>query len=81
MPGSPDGSMNADAFRRAMVAGDEHGDLAVPGGERCGHIGAPNNIDRLGDDRAVVAAWPSRRTLATCRGQHLLTDQPADPLL
>lgn len=33
-----EGGVDADTFRRAMVDGDEHGDLAVLDGEGGGHI-------------------------------------------
>ena len=47
--------VDADALRREVVSGDEHGCLALAG-DRGGQIGAPHLIDGIGDDRAVMAA-------------------------
>src|SRR4051812_49713100 len=47
--------VDADAPGRAVVDGDEDRGLTLAGG-RGGQVGAPHHVDRLGDDRAVVAA-------------------------
>jgi hypothetical protein len=53
-------AVDADAFRRAVIDGDEDGNLAVLDGDRRGHVGAPHRIDRVWDDRAVVVARATR---------------------
>jgi hypothetical protein len=50
------GGMDADAFRRAMIDGDEDRDLAMLDGERRGHVGSPHGVDGLRNDRAVMVA-------------------------
>ena len=65
--GAVEGGVDADAFRRAVIDGDEHRDLAVLDGEGGGHVGSPHRVDRLRDDRAVVvarAAGAARRVAA-----------------
>ena len=54
--GAVEGGVDADAFRRAVIDGDEDGDLAVLDGEGRGHVGSPHGVDGLRDDRAVVVA-------------------------
>jgi hypothetical protein len=51
------GGMDADAFRRAMIDGDEDRDLAMLDGDRCGHVGSPHGVDTLWNNRAVMVAW------------------------
>ena len=48
--------MDADAFRRAVVDGDEDCHLAMIPGEGGGHVGSPHRVDRLRNDRAVMTA-------------------------
>src|SRR3954449_6296344 len=55
------GSVDADAFGRAVVNGDEHGGLSLAGPGR-GQVGAPHLVYPVGNDGAVVTARPSRRT-------------------
>ena len=73
--------VDADAFRRAMVDGDEDRDLAVLDGEGCGHVGSPHRVDRLRDDRAVVVARAAGAAGAGRRLQAVLAHQAAHPLL
>ena len=67
--------VDADAFRREVVNGDEHGGLALAG-DRGGQIGAPHLIDGIGDDRAVVAAGSACRTDTRRCEQGILAHQP-----
>jgi hypothetical protein len=74
-------AVDADAFRRAMVDGDEDGNLAVLDGDRRGHVGAPHGVDRLRDDRAVVVARATRAAHAGRGLQAVLAHQAAHALL
>src|ERR687884_1803032 len=73
----PGGGVDADAFGRAMVDGDEHGGLSLAGPGR-GQIGAPPLVHPVGDDSAVVVAWPPRRADARGREQAVFAHQPQD---
>src|SRR5919205_1687075 len=70
--------MDADALGRAVVDGDEHGRLALAG-DRGGQVGAPHHVDRLRDDRAVMAARPARRAGPRRGEQAVLAHQPQHP--
>src|SRR5689334_74755 len=72
--------MDADAFGRAVVDGDEHAglSLASPG---CSQVGAPHLVYPVGDDGAVVIAGTPRRADARGREQAVLTHQPQDAAL
>src|SRR4051794_2916512 len=54
------GGVDADAFGRAVVDGDEHRGLPLAGPGR-GQVGAPHLVHPVGDDGAVVVAWSPRR--------------------
>src|SRR3954462_15827051 len=43
-----------------MIDGDKHRDLSLTRDGR-GQVGAPHRVHRLGDDGAVVGAWPAGR--------------------
>ena len=72
--------VDADAFRRAMIDGDEDGDLAVLDGEGCGHVGSPHPVDGLRDDRPVVVARAAGAAHAGRRREAILAHQAAHPL-
>jgi hypothetical protein len=75
------GGMDADAFRRAIIDGDEDRDRAMLDGERRGHVGSPHGVDGLRDDCAVVVARTARSTHAGRGLQAVLPHQAAHPLL
>ena len=79
--GAVEGGVDADAFRRAVVDGDEHGDLAVLDGEGGGHVGSPHGVDGLRNDRAVMVARATGAADAGRRRQAVLPHQAAHPLL
>src|SRR6056297_3126116 len=71
--------MGADQLARAMIDRDEHVGAAFARGHRLGHIGAPDIVDPVGDDRAVVRIGvpldgPLRREEIIC-----LHDPPHPP--
>jgi hypothetical protein len=69
--------MDADALGRTVVDGDEHRGLALTG-HHGGQVGAPQEIDPLGGDRAVVGAR-AMRPAGTLVGQEaVLAHQPQD---
>ena len=71
--------MDADAFRRAVVDGDEDCHLAMIPGEGGGHVGSPHRVDRLRNDRAVMTARAAGRTGPGRRRQAVLPHQPPHP--
>lgn len=73
--------MDADVRRRAVVDRDEYRRLAVLDGEGRGHVGSPDRIDDLGDDRAVVAAQAAEAARPGGRREAVLAHQPAHALL
>src|SRR5690348_3350494 len=76
----PDGGVDADAFGRAVIDSDKHGSLALAGPGR-GQVGAPHLVHPVGDEGAIVAAWPPRRADARGREQPLLAHQPQNAAL
>jgi hypothetical protein len=62
--------VDADALGRAVIDGDEDGDLALAGGGR-GQVGPPYHVHRLGDDGAVVGTRAARRAAAR-RGEQAM---------
>src|SRR3954468_24486790 len=76
----PGGSVDADAFGRAVVDDDEHGGLSLAGPGR-GQVGAPHLVYPVGNDGAVVGAWTPRRGDARGREQAVLAHQPQDAAL
>ena len=81
MAGAVERGVDADAFGRALVDGDEDGDLAVLEGEGGGHICSPHGIDGFGDDRAVMVARTARSTQAGRGLKAVLSHQAAHALL
>ena len=51
--------VDADAFGRAVIDGDEDGSLALAG-RHAGHVGSPHLIDPIRSDPAVMSARASR---------------------
>jgi hypothetical protein len=81
VPGAAQGGMEAHALGRAVIDGNEDGDLAVLGGEGRGHVRAPLGVDGFRDDRAVVVARAAGRAHSRCSRQAVLAHQAAHPLL
>src|SRR5262249_18522373 len=73
--------VDADALRRAVIHRDEDAHLALLGGHRRGHIGAPHLVRAFGDDRAVVGLRAMRMSDALRGLQTVLPHQPPDSLL
>ena len=69
--------MDAHALGRVMIDSDKHRDLALAGDGR-GQVGAPHRVHRVGDDRAVVVAWASRRADPRGRKQVVRAHEPQD---
>src|SRR6056297_3134257 len=53
-PACAGGGMGANVLARAMIHGDEHIGAPLAGGNSLGHVGAPDLIDQVGDDRAIM---------------------------
>jgi len=70
--------VDADAVGRAVIDGDEDGDLALAGDSR-GQVGAPHHVHRLRDDGAVVGARPARRAGSRPGEQAMHAHQPQRP--
>src|SRR4051794_15271811 len=63
-----------------MIDGDKHRDLSLTGYGR-GQVGAPHRIHRLGNDGAVVVAWPARCTDPRGSEEVVLAHEPQHPAL
>ena len=73
--------MDANAFLRAVVHGDEDSGVALAGGEAGGRVGPPHLVGTLGGDRAVVAARPAAAPDPRRGEQPRLAHQPQHPAL
>src|SRR5215207_9268099 len=57
------GGVEPNALGRAVIDGDEDGDLALAG-DRGGQVGAPHDVHGVRDDGAIVGARATRRAAA-----------------
>lgn len=76
--GRPFRRVDADAFRRAVIHGDEHADLAVGQGDGGRQVGAPHLVDPFAGDRSVVGSGASGPASPMWRQQAVLAHQPQD---
>ena len=77
--GAVAGSVDADALGVVVIHGNEHRDLAFagPGG---GHVGAPQSVQRMGDNGAVMIARSAGCADAHGSQQGVLAHQPQHPV-
>src|SRR5947209_2714785 len=76
--GGTPGGMDADAFGRAVIHGNEHRGLALAGNGRC-QVGAPHRVYRLGNYGPVMAARTVRRSDPRRGEQVVLPHEPQHP--
>jgi hypothetical protein len=73
--------VDADAFRRTVIDGDEDVDLALPSRHGRRHVAAPKLVGPIGDDRPIVRLRAMGMPDSVRCLEAVLAHQPPDPLL